>query len=130
MYGVAGGTSDGTSHLWLAVGHDGYITRWCNIMYSADGKEWQETITGASIAFNGNGVAYGTSDGTSPLWVAVGDDYDGNPGRGNILYSADGEEWQETTTGARFSIQGNEVAYGTSDGTSPLWVAGGNDGYI
>ena len=106
---------------WVAVGHDG--TSYGNIMYSSDGKEWTNTTSGDSFSTRGYGVAYGTSDGVSPLWVAVG--YD--DGYGNIMYSTDGETWKKTSSGDSFTDYGSGVAYGTSDGASPLWVAVGYD---
>ena len=124
--GVAYGTSDGTNPLWVAVGIDSgnNAPDRGNILYSADGISWQESI-GMSFSTYGNGVAYGTSDGTNPLWVAVGYDGDADSGRRNILYSTDGISWQESI-GMSFSVTGIGVAYGTSDGTNPLWVAVGN----
>ena len=124
--GVAYGTSNGTSPLWVAVGFVGDNKPTSgNIMYSADGKEWQES-TGGDFSNYGSGVAYGTSNGTSPLWVAVGFGGGGTaPDRGNIMYSTDGISWQEST-GMSFS-GGYGIAYATSDGTNPLWVAVGYD---
>ena len=125
-YGVAYGTSNGTSPLWVAVGSataGGYE----NIMYSSNGKIWTETSSGEFFNTNGEGVAYGTSDGASPLWVAVGQG--GSNKYGNIMYSSDGKEWKKTSSGDSFSINGRGgVAYGTSNGVSPLWVAVGNEG--
>ena len=67
----------------------------------------------------GYGVAYGTSNGTDPLWVAVGL----SNHQENILWSENGKEWQ-VSTGVSFRFTGNGVAYGTADdGTTPLWVA-------
>ena len=121
---TAYGTSDGNSSIWVAVGYD---SGYGNIMYSSDGKTWTATHKGDSFSNVGRGVAYGTSDGTSPLWVAVGEDTDGIGGYGNIMFSSNGKEWTKTSSGDSFSIQGLRVAYGTSDGTSPLWVAVGSD---
>ena len=122
--GVAYGTSNGTSPLWVAVGKDdGYG----NIMYSSDGKEWKKTSSGDSFSSYGEGVAYGTSDGASPLWVAVGNGYVGNTEYANIMYSENGKIWTKTSSGDSFSFLGYGVAYGTSNGTSPLWVAVGRD---
>ena len=69
-------------------------------------------------------------DGTSQLWVALGDNLGGIGGRGsgNILWSEDGTTWtQSDSTGAAFALYGYGAAYGTSNGTSPLWVAVGNN---
>ena len=109
---------------WVAVGYNDKLEN-DNILYTPDGISWQES-TGMSFVA-GKGVAYGTSNGTSPLWVAVGKDNTG--GFGNIMYSADGKEWQKTTTGDSFANKGNGIAYGTtSNGTSPLWIVVGNAG--
>ena len=118
--GVAYGTSNGTSALWVAVGYD--VDG--NIMYSEDGKIWTKTSIGNYFLLEGNGVAYGTSNGTSPLWVAVGNDNTG--GFGSIMYSENGKEWTETSTGDSFGERGFGVAYRTVNG-SPLWVAVGSD---
>jgi len=126
-FGVAYGTSsDGTTPLWVAAGSDTGDDN-NNLMYSTDGISWQIS-TGASFSSNGTGVAYGTSsDGTTPLWVAAGDNNNGIPANNNLMYSTDGINWQ-ISTGASFSSNGTGVAYGTrSDGTTPLWVATGSD---
>ena len=61
-----------------------------------------------------DGIAYGTSsNGTSPMWVAVGDD-SGGTGNGNIMYSYDGISWSDSVGGTSFSSSGNGIAYGMS----------------
>ena len=119
--GVAYGTCNGVP-LWVAVGNNG--TSYGNIMYSSDGQSWTKTSTGDSFSSLGFGVAYGTSNGTSPLWVAVGQVVGG--GYGNIMYSSDGQSWTKTSTGDNFSYEGRGVAYRTVNG-SPLWVAVGSE---
>ena len=83
---------------WVAVGEgdNGYG----HIMYSNDGQSWTKTSTGDSFSTHGNGVAYGTCNGT-PLWVAVGEVTDG--GYESIMYSTDGQSWTKTSTGDSFS---------------------------
>ena len=107
-YGVAYGTSNGVSQLWVAVGddHGGYGC----ILYSENGKTWTDSdSTGASFGAHGYGVAYGTYNG-SPLWVAVGDNT-GGVCAGNILYSSNGKKWyQSDEDGASFNIKGKGVA--------------------
>ena len=127
--GVAYGTSNGASPLWVAVGSDGLDGGYGSIMYSENGKIWTETSSGDSFSSLGLGlgVAYGTSNGVSPLWVAVGDDGLAG-GYGSIMYSSDGKEWTKTSSGDSFTGYGSGVAYGTSNGVSPLWVAVGDDG--
>ena len=127
-YGVAYGTSNGNDHLWVAVGDDDPgVDKAKGIMYSSDGKTWtQSDSTGASFQQRGHGVAYGTSDGTNQLWVAVGNNYWGGNPFGNILYSEDGKTWTVSdSSGAFFNSYATEVAYGTSDGKNQLWVAVG-----
>ena len=89
---------------WVAVGDVG--GGYGSIVYSSNGQNWTKTSTGDSFAY-GSGVAYGTSNGTSPLWVAVGD---GTDGYGSIMYSNDGQSWTKTSTGNIFSVLGNGVA--------------------
>ena len=112
---------------WLLAKHP--VVRFDNILYSSNGKTWtQSESSGNSFISYGYGVAYGTSDGVSPLWVAVGnnDIAGGGNKAGNILYSSNGKEWTESdSSGAFFNYYGSRVAYGTSDGTLPLWVAVG-----
>ena len=62
----------------------------------------------------GSGVAYGTSsNGTSPMWVAVGDSLPGGTSNGNVLYSYDGISWSKSSdSGASFSVEGSGVIYG------------------
>ena len=104
--------------LWVAVGDD-YTGGYGNIMYSADGKKWEETKSGASFSgtgSNGSGVAYGKDK-----WVAVGYDR-ATGGYANIISSTDGKVWEETKSGASFSTRGYSVAYGKDK-----WVAVGDD---
>jgi hypothetical protein len=122
---VAYGTSNGASPLWVAVGYDTNDRK--NILYSENGKVWQES-TGSSFRTYGEGIAYGLSSDGGQLWVAVGDDIPGGTSFGNIMYSENGKEWTVTSSGASFSKTGNGVAYGTSNGTSSLWVAVGDNG--
>ena len=78
------------------------------------------------LGTEGTGIAYGTSsNGTSPMWVAVGND----TGNGNIMYSYDGISWSDSVGGTAFSTYGLAVAYGTSGDGTPMWVAVGNDEY-
>ena len=124
-FGVAYGTSNGTGTdpLWVAVGYGANKEE--NILWSENGKEWQVS-TGVSI-ISGQDVAYGTSNGRDPLWVAVCTAVNGANKQENILWSENGKEWQ-VSTGVSFEVQGNGVAYGTADdGTTPLWVAVGQD---
>ena len=109
--------------LWVAVGDAGIS--FGNIMYSSDGKKWTQTTTGEHFSLLGAGVAYGTSNNTDPLWVAVGEDRYG--GFGSIMYSENGKNWTQTSSGDSFTIFGNGVAYGTSNNTDQLWVAVGED---
>ena len=124
--GVAYGKGSGGNPLWVAVGGDtggGYG----NLMYSTDGKTWTDSSGGASFSFAGRGVvAYGTTNGTSPMWVAAGSN--GGGGYGNLMYSTDGKTWTESSGGASFSVSGSGVAYGKDSGGNPLWVAAGKDG--
>ena len=106
--GVAYGTSNGVSPLWVAVGDDGLAGGYGSIMYSSDGKEWTKTSSGDSFTGYGSGVAYGTSNGVSPLWVAVGDD---GTSYGSIMYSSDGKTWSKTSSGDSFSAIGYGVAF-------------------
>ena len=92
---------------WVAVGYDSGANKQENILWSEDGKEWQVS-TGVSFNNRGYGVAYGTSNGTDPLWVAVGYDT-GTNDQENILWSDDGKEWQ-VSTGVSFNVQGYGVA--------------------
>ena len=122
---------------WVAVGNAETAGGYETILYSENGKTWTQTSSGDSFRdataitlspAGGFGVAYGTSNGTSPLWVAVGK---GGTCYGNIMYSTDGKNWTKTSSGDSFTgsgAYGNGVAYGTSDGASPLWVAVGYDG--
>ena len=108
--------------LWVSGGDDRSEAAGGNtILYSENGINWQRS-TGICFTTEGYGVAYGTSNGTSPLWVAVG--YDGSAGGNTILYSENGINWQRST-GICFNGTGYGVAYGTSNGTSSLWVAVG-----
>ena len=109
--------------LWVAVGGDGTNGGYGNIMYSTDGKKWEETKSGASFSGPGSlgyGVAYGNG-----RWVAVGHD-GSNGGYGNIMHSADGKVWEVSSDkGASFSggdSGGSGVAYGNG-----RWVAVGYD---
>ena len=134
--GVAYGTFDGNSdnQLWVAVGYydvPGQLNAG-NILNSDDAKNWEVSdSSGASFTGLGNAAAYGTSNGTSQLWVAIGDNTaDGGAAVGNILYSEDGKTWtQSDSTGAAFGGFGIGIAYGTSDGNSDnqLWVAAGSN---
>jgi hypothetical protein len=129
--GVAYGTSNGTSPLWVAVGQESSGDGGGNtILYSSDGISWNPSIGGVCFGYAGVGVAYGTSKGTSsPLWVAVGQDSGaGGAGGDTILYSSDGISWNPSIGGVCFGFAGRGVAYGTSNGISPLWVAVGQDG--
>ena len=112
-------------HYGLLLEHNGTGSSFGNILYSINGKKWyQSDSTGASFSSEGTGVAYGTSDSTNPLWVAVGQT--SGSSFGNILYSSNGKTWtQSESSGASFGNFGHNVAYGTSDGVSPLWVAVG-----
>ena len=133
---AAYGTSNGISPLWVAVGEGG--TSAGAILWSSNGKTWNESDSnGASFPMIssyggparsiGEGVAYGTSDGTCQLWVAVGK---GGTSSGAILWSSNGKTWNESdSNGASFlNKNGIGVAYGTSDGTCQLWVAVGDGG--
>ena len=58
---------------WVAVGTDNFNTGPGNILWSSDGKTWEEyDPNSAMFTIYGRGVAYGTTDSTNPLWVAVG----------------------------------------------------------
>ena len=138
-YGVAYGlSSDKKTGLWVAVG-DNYTnaesgTGACagNIFFSTDGQKWEQSDpSGASFRYDGRGVAYGlSSDKTTGLWVAVGDNYTlgGGEPAGNILFSTDGQKWTPSdNSGASFRFDGLGVAYGLDEDNNPLWVAVGLD---
>ena len=116
--GIGYGTSNGTSALWIVTGDDTPALK-----FSGNGKNWSD-CTGSDFSIQGFDAAYGTSNGTSPLWVAVGDDGT-NPSVGNIMFSENGISWEKVSSGISFLNVGYSVAYGTSNGTSPLWVAVG-----
>lgn len=120
--GVAYGTSNNQDKLWVAVGEDDAGGH-ANIMHSPDGQTWTKTSSGDSFSVKGNKVAYGTSDGVCPLWVAAGRAGSGSE-LGNMMYSENGKVWSKPTSGDTFD-QAIDVAYGTSDGYQPLWVAVG-----
>ena len=73
---------------WVVVGDDGPDGGYGSIMYSENGETWKETSSGDSFSDQGYGVAYGTSNGVSPLWVAVGNGDAGGKFYGNIMYSS------------------------------------------
>ena len=61
------------------------------------GKVWKKTSSGDSfngVDAGGNAVAYGNSNGVSPLWVAVGDDGT-EGGYGSIMYSNNGKSMDQ-----------------------------------
>lgn len=121
-YGLS---SNKINKMWVAVGKGGTCAG--NIMWSNDTQNWNSSESyGASFLYIGNDVAYGTSNGVSPLWVAVGGR--GGTCAGNILYSENGKLWhQSDSTGSSFSYEGLTVAYGLSSNGQPLWTAGGVD---
>ena len=100
----------------------------CTVVMEKIGQRLHQVIL-STVTIPGNGVAYGTSNGTSPLWVAVGREntYVDSGGYGTIMYSSNGKNWTKTTEGDSFINGGRGIAYGTSNGTSPLWVAVGDD---
>ena len=120
---VAYGTSNGTSQLWVAVGLGDTSDLYTNIIYSENGKDWFTSEVGASFSEYGSGVAYGTSDGTCPLWVAVGQN-NSDSNYGHILYSEDGKTWHQSDPNDYFHGYGQNVAYRKVD-TGALWVAVG-----
>ena len=89
-----------------------------NIIFSRDGLNWSD-VPNLNFSKAVEGIAYGKN-----LWVAVGDD---GGGLGNIMYSDNGKNWTQTSSGDSFSNAGAGVAYGTSNSASPLWVAVGDD---
>ena len=112
-------TEDSTDPLvWVAVGEQdgGGTQNPGNIMYSTDGKKWEEIKEGPSF-LNGNGVAYSSEQ---DRWVAVGDaDNDSD----SIMWSDNGKNWVPSSQeGASFASGGNNVAYGKD-----LWVAVGDN---
>jgi hypothetical protein len=131
--GVASGwrSDDSSLNRWVAVGQndaDFPDNQYETIKYSDDGKTWTNS-TGISFSAYGNKVAFGPSGlgisgGTAVnTFVAVGYDYVNN---NNIVYSINGGEDWSASTGATFSQEGNDVAYGMC-GTSGVWVAVGID---
>ena len=116
--GVAYGLCNNSSR-WVAVGIGTH-----KILTSVDGLNWQANATGTSTFNEGRGIAYGTSNGTSPLWVAVGS------GVHEILTSVDGLNWQDNATGTSTFYNDNvldyprAIAYGLCNGV-PRWVAVG-----
>jgi hypothetical protein len=122
-----GGTLPSYKPFWVAGGLDASGGN-SNLMYSTDGICWTESsASGASFSNTCRGVAYGKQSDGSPLWVATGNDDGGN---GSLMYSTDGICWTKSSaSGDTFSSEGLAVAYGKqSNGTSPLWVAAGDDG--
>lgn len=131
--GVVAGSIGGNNR-WVAVGQD-FLDyplageAFNTIKYSNDGITWSNA-NGVSFSSYGNKVAFSpagldNSSGTATdRFVAVGYDYINN---NNIIYSNDGIAWL-STTGANFSQEGKDVAYGLSgNGTSGIWVAVGVD---
>ena len=98
---------------WVAVGTDNYGAGPGKILWSNDGKTWtQSDLIGVSFD-EGKGVAYGTSDGTNPLWVVVGNNYGDDK---NILRSGNGKHWYESTDSsfkdAGFGVAEKHLLYG------------------
>ena len=132
--GVAFGvSSDGTS-MWVATGVQNSTVNTDNpnnIAYSYNGISWSNSSSsGTCFLQGGRGVAFGTSsNGTSPMWVAVGNNGTGNtePGNDHIMYSYDGISWSSSSSeGSSFRDLGNSVAFGVStDLGTPMWIAGG-----
>lgn len=128
--GVAYGlSSDNKTGIWVATGQNDGGTSAGNLKWSLNGQEWNDsTATGASFENIGQGVAYGlTSNKSTGIWVAAGKD---NDGRGKLLWSSDGQTWNNST-GTTPGTDAIDVAYGMgSDGTTGRWVAtaaGDND---
>jgi hypothetical protein len=97
--------------MWVAGGSaDGYGTG--KIAYSTDGINWTTgNVPGYSSGGQINGLRY---NGT--MWVAVGINVPGS----TVLYSYDGINWLNSTSGSALLAAGYSVAW---NGT--LWVAGG-----
>jgi hypothetical protein len=114
---------DKTTPLWVLTAPPG--TSDSNIFYSEDGIT---AVSADGVSFAGTAAfdsAYGlSSDKTTPIWVAVGNE--GTNNTGGILYSKTGTSWETVTfSGTSFS-RGNNVAYGlSSDQNTSRWVAVG-----
>ena len=117
-----GTSSDGTSPFWVLVGDNS--AGFGNIKYSYNGISWSDSRGLSWRSGYGRNVSYGlSSNGTSPMWVAFGQD--GDSDNGHIKYSYDGISWSNST-GISFGVNGGGVAFGTSlNGTSPMWVGTG-----
>jgi hypothetical protein len=111
-YGVCSGVC--LNPLWVIGGKDSSNA---NLMCSGNGKDWVLVTTAPGITEGVCGIAFGTSNGTSPLWVASGG------GEDSIAWSADGKNWNSGS--GTMPVVGSKIAYGTSDSTNPLWVLTG-----
>ena len=60
-----------------------------------NGIEWKNT-TGNTFSNTGYDVSFGKTTTNVPLWVAIGEEVEGNPSR-EVLYSTNGISWVSTT---------------------------------
>ena len=123
-------------YMWVAVGAgsaSAYSSS--NIIYSYNGINWNQATGGFSSGNSGSGQTlggYGVSWNGS-MWIATGQGSNWGERTNNILYSYDGINWANTTTGAFVSF-GSVGVNGSSYGgqaaawNGSMWVAVGDSG--
>ena len=121
---VAYGLSSNSTPLWVANGSQSQNSVQDSILYSSNGINWSNTGVTTPNFIGGDALAFGKDSNGDPLWVAGARNTVG-PSK-SMIFSNNGTCWVECTGVSFYDV--NQIAYGTSNGISPLWLATGDNG--